>query len=513
MPDTAVPTNGASTVHDLFALSDEQILEIDAEPQDVEIADVYLDDADRAVLVAPAPLPAGLNRADATESRRLEAGATDRADRTDLASNTAEPSATASQPSQVTSHDPSAPPQWLADRMSDPQAGTEARALWDSVQQSRAEAAGFREIFAQPEEARAAAQRARLLDDIDHAYFGGDSTQRASLAASMLREDPAAFREMVFAGLRALEEGAQASSTRGDASPRAQQGAPGATAGNSGSSPSPNSQLDEAASPRLGSRASQAALAPTTRLATSQASEAAATAAASGSTTQRIASDPARDARHPSRNLSPEEARTTNAATADHIAANYTAFERTTNDDLERIVGGAIDRTLDRALPQGNRAENTAMRTRLAASIRQDIERSLQGDRQLGEQVAQVLSARRLDEATRSQVVRLIGERAQQLVPGTARRVLGEWTQTTLAAHRERSGRSNAAYSRRDVEPANSAAQSTRAAATSSNAASASRSPAAPQRGTSSGRSAPSASSRAQKVDYRRVSDEQILDF
>ena len=58
------------------------------------------------------------------------------------------------------------------------------------------------------------------------------------------------------------------------------------------------------------------------------------------------------------------------------------------------------------------------MRTRLAASIRQDIERSLQGDRQLGEQVAQVLSARRLDEATRYQVVRLIGERAQQLVPG-----------------------------------------------------------------------------------------------
>ena len=49
MPDTAVPTNGASTVHDLFALSDEQILEIDAEPQDIEVADVQLDDADRAV--------------------------------------------------------------------------------------------------------------------------------------------------------------------------------------------------------------------------------------------------------------------------------------------------------------------------------------------------------------------------------------------------------------------------------------------------------------------------------
>ncbi len=126
--------------------------------------------------------------------------------------------------------------------MSDPQAGAEARALWDSVQQSRTEAAGFREIFAKPEEARAAAQRARLLDDIDHAYFAGDATLRASLAASMLREDPAAFREMVFAGLRALEEGAQASTARGDASPRAHQVAPDAAAGNSGSFPSPNSR-------------------------------------------------------------------------------------------------------------------------------------------------------------------------------------------------------------------------------------------------------------------------------
>ncbi len=59
MPDTAVPANGASTVHDLFALSDEQLLEIEAEPQDIEIADVYLDEADRAVLVEPASLPRG----------------------------------------------------------------------------------------------------------------------------------------------------------------------------------------------------------------------------------------------------------------------------------------------------------------------------------------------------------------------------------------------------------------------------------------------------------------------
>jgi hypothetical protein len=543
MPDTAVPTNGASTVHDLFALSDEQILEIEAEPQDIEIADVYLDDEDRAVLVAPASLPAGLHRARGEENRRLETGTTDRADRSDVGAQHAAPergkastashdgentaaasSATASHQSPAASHDPAAPPQWLADRMSDPQAGVEARALWDSVQQSRAEAAGFREIFAKPEEARAAAQRARLLDDIDRAYFAGDATQRASLAASMMREDPAAFREMVFAGLRALEEGAQASPASGDASPLAHSATPGGATGNSGSSPSPNSRAsDVLATPQHGSLTSHAALARPNQavrdstasraVAHSQPAEAADASAASDSSTHRIASDSARDARQTPRNPSREEARTTESATADHVAANYAAFERSTNDDLERIVGGSIDRTLDRALPHGNRADSAAMRTRLAAGIRQDIERSLQGDRQLGEQVSQILSARRLDEATRSQVVRLIGERAQQLISPTTRRVLGEWTQTTLAAHRERAGRADTAISRRDVEPTNSAAPSARPAAASSNAASATRSPAASQRGTSTGRPAPSAAPKSNKLDYRRVSDEQILDL
>ena len=89
--------------------------------------------------------------------------------------------------------------------MTDPQRGAEARELWEGAQRAEKEAASYREVFAKPEEARAAAERARVLDDIDRAYFAGDATQRAQLAAMMLREDPTAFREMVFEGLRALE--------------------------------------------------------------------------------------------------------------------------------------------------------------------------------------------------------------------------------------------------------------------------------------------------------------------
>src|SRR5258706_325694 len=121
-----------------------------------------------------------------------------------------------------------------------------------------------------------------------------------------------------------------------------------------------------------------------------------------------------------------------------HVAA-YAAFERAANEDLERSVGAAIERTLAQALPsfeqhntpgQTRRGEQAGaqraapLQERLASSVRAEVEKALQGDRQLGEQVAQILASRRFDNDARAQIVRLIGERAQQLVPGAAKRVL-----------------------------------------------------------------------------------------
>jgi hypothetical protein len=425
--DAELSSNGQGSLHDLFALTDEQILEIEPDAQEI--------------LVAPTSLPARASSPQSYRSR-LEAGAT--SDATASAGDVEEnltgeqhrsapdaPQSTSRQ-SPIASYDSAAPPQWLAERMADPQSGADARELWNGVQQSRQEAAAFREVFAKPEDARAAAQRSRLLDDIDRAYFTGDSSQRAQLAASMLREDPTAFREMVFAGLRALEE----------------TGKSGVFVG--------------------------AGLAP-------PAGEARATPSSLG-------------AQHAAPQLG-------NTPTTEAQLAAYAAFERAANEDLERTVGGAIERTLDQALPHGNRAENASMRGRLAATVRQEIEKALQGDRQLGEQVAQVLSARRLDNNARAQVVRLIGDRAHQLVPGTAKRVLSEWTQTTLASHRGRTSRIDAAASRKDVQIASSDPRGASATAASSRSAQ-----------SQNRRQDAGATSAARKVDYRRVSDEQILD-
>jgi hypothetical protein len=314
--------------------------------------------------------------------------------------------------------------------MADPQNGEEARELWNGMQQARQEAAAYREVFARPEEARAAADRARLLDDIDRAYFAGDAQQRSRLAAVMLREDPAAFGEMVFAGLRALEEAGKQGNREGNAA---------------------SSQTMQAA--------------------------------------QGESSASNREARNPSPG--------SHTPDSEQLAA-YASFERAANQELEQSVGGAIERTLDQALPNANRADSVAMKGRLAATIRQDIEKALQDDRQLGQQVAQILSARKLNDESRAQVVRLIGERARQLVPGAAKRVLQDWTQTTLAAHRSRTNQNEAATTRSDLTPASGDARSSRTETADGSRLS--------TRNENRG-------SNEKKVDYRKLSDDQILNL
>jgi hypothetical protein len=440
--------NGESTPHDLFVLTDEQILEIEPETAESE--------------AVGQPLLAVQERSAEAQTAKTSPGAAIPAH---AAQNDASQSA---QPGVAV---PLEPPPWLAAQMKDPWTAEEAKELWNGVQQARQEAAAYRAAIATPEDARAlkelypggvnearsAAERARELDDIDRAYFGaaGKSPQeisasRAQLAQRMLREDPAAFREMIFAGLRALED---AGKQPGASLVGATLGSPGAASGTvsaGGASPAP------AVPSVLG--------AP---------------------------------------HAAPQHGDT--SANEAHVAA-YAAFEKAANEDLERSVGGAIERTLEQALPNTGRSVQDAssragqappLQTRLSAAIRQDVEAALKGDRQLGEQVAQILSGRRLDNETRAQVVRLIGERAQQLVPVAAKRVLNDWTQATLASHRGKSARADATSSRREVASASPLAGPT----AGSNRAQSKESHRSP------------ALSDPRRVDYRKLSDEQILEL
>jgi hypothetical protein len=404
LPTTAA--NGASSSRDLFALTDEQILEI--EP-------IEIDTTEPAAAEQPIANVAAQN---------------DGRDKT-IQDRTSGDASAASAKSAVTDKPAQAPalrepPGWLSRQMKDPWAGEEARELWEGVQRAQAEAAEYKQVFEKPEAARAAAERARALDEFDAAYFGGagksaeeTSASRVALAQRMLREDPAAFEEMVQAGVRALEE-----------------------------------------AKKQGNNTVTAKSAPS-----------------------------ATDVRQ---NASRQ---TADAETQRHLAA-YSEFEKAANHDLEKSVGATIERALQQSLPNAGRGDSDGLKLRLATGVRQEIEKALQGDRQLGEQVAQVLSARRFDETARAQVVRLINERAQQLVPSATKRVLNDWTQTALAAHRTKTQKQEAASQRTDLAPAQAARE--RAAAGSEQKTTARSASPAPSRG---------------RIDYKKLTDEQILEL
>src|SRR5579864_6881388 len=510
----ASSANGASTPHDLFVLTDEQILEIEPEQEASGPA------VEQPLLAVPA------RRADTTNAQSA-AEPNGSAASSQLIENTQQ-STQAGVPALLD------PPAWLAAQMKDPWSGEEARELWNGVQQAQQEAAAYRTAFATPEdaralkelypggvnEARAAANRARLLDDIDRAYFGTQGTTpeqtsaaRAQLAAMMLREDPAAFREMVFAGLRAIEEAEKGISASAGASnlPRLAQ-----VFNSSGTGSNVESRLGLGASSpaetaaQHGDASLQAGIsagAVSSPLAANAASGATGSAAAPAGTSSVVGAQHAASL--------PGTATTSEA----HVAS-YAAFEKAANEDLERSVGAAITRTIEQALPNlkgSNRGEGEGARhgvplpERLGAAVRQDVEAALKGDRQLGEQIAQILSARRFDNETRAQVVRLIDDRARQLVPSAARRVINDWTQATLAAHRGNASRSDAVSVRREVALVTAqgplqrrlpAAQAGVSSTAFSSQAAQTRPGADPHRNASR--------SDAQRLDYRKLSDEQI---
>lgn len=426
MNQQSTPTpsaNGHSSASEIFALTDEQILEIDPEPQDVQLS---------------------------------------------AAGSGAQPSIAESTPTTTPTNN----------------AAQNTPGPFTTPEDARVLAELYPGGLTQ---AKTAAERARTLDEIDAAYFGGEgnspeqiSAARAQLAQRLLREDPVAFREMVFEGLRALE----AVETPGRARSVADAlGRTPATVTNAARTTSGNKDAGGAppilAVPNANNVQAELAAPPQHLAAEARTS-------------------PATD--HAARATGHELPVTSHQS----LVSAYGAFEKAANEELERRVGGAIDRALHQALPNLGRGEESAnagarhkvpLQARLGAAIRDEVEKALQGDRQLGEQVAQILSARRFDNETRAQVVRLIGERAQQLVPSAAKRALNDWTQTTLAAHRARTRHADANTSRVDLSPATG--QGSAGQAVSARAASA-RSAHAPK---------------SSRVDYRKLSDDQILDL
>src|SRR5258706_6400286 len=324
-------------------------------------------------------------------------------------------------------------PEWMSAAACDPLHGAEAQKLWQEHQ-------AFRASFSSPEEARAIKglfpggrqeaqtlrQAAQAVDQLDAAIYSGDARAQSEVVAELARANPAAFRQL-------FSDAAQVLAGLGQALPVNQ---PSGVTGT----------VDE----RWGTRAGTGQALPANNQTPTLSAKADEGWGAQRNTTQQ----------NPVAAQSPA----TNHA---FDPAAYAAFERSTNDTVARDVRVAVGDTLTRVLPEGI-AEGAARR--IGDDIFNEIHRTLASDRTLSDQIGEILrgSARestangwRFGMAEQQRVASLLASRAKQLVPGVARRVIGEWTSSVLGASRSKSARQASAAARVDIAAAGGSLDST----------------------------------------------------
>lgn len=247
-------------------------------------------------------------------------------------------------------------------------------------------------------------QRSEALDAFDHAFYDGDASAQQQLVTQLYSDSPNALRAMVAAATRLLESSVNDSVAR-----QPQAGARGISDTNSDRRSIGNDSTNAAKTP---------AFPP----------------AAVG------LHDQSRDAQNAN------QSRENNSAQFNPAA--YAQFEQSTNDAVVSDVNRAIERALDRALPNGIA---DGARKRIAGDTLAEVHTALRGDSALAAQVSGALKNSQFDSATRDAITRLIVSRARGVVPEAARRVIGEWTGSVLASHRERTSKQQKSSARVDV--------------------------------------------------------------
>jgi hypothetical protein len=318
-------------------------------------------------------------------------------------------------------------PEWMLAAAGDPKHGAEAQKLWQEHQAFRAsfsspdEARAIKELFpGGAQEAQTLRQAAQAVDQLDAAIYSGDSRAQSEVVAELARANPAAFRQL-------FAEAAKVLAGMGQAQPANNQ----------------NPTLSAAADEGWGTQ--HAYSTPTGKTPGSKDPGYNNTAR-----TQSVGHEsPAFGGSH--------ESPVTGHQSPQFDPTAYAAFERSTNDTVARDVRVAVGDTLARVLPDGI-AEGAARR--IGDDIFNEIHRTLASDRSLSEQVGEILrgSSRefsangwRFGTAEQQRVASLLASRAKQLVPGVARRVIGEWTSSVLGASRSKAARQASAAARVDI--------------------------------------------------------------
>jgi hypothetical protein len=302
----------------------------------------------------------------------------------------------------------SAMPEWMLAAAGDPKHGAEAQQLWQEHQAFRAsfsspdEARAIKELFpGGAQEAQTLRQAAHAVDQLDAAIYSGDSRAQSEVVAELARANPAAFRQL-------FSEAAKVLAGMGLAQPVSEQ------------TPTLRETREGWGTQQNPSASQYPSMADRTSPATN----------------------------YPSASLRASESPVTGRQSPQFDPTAYAAFERSTNDTVARDVRVAVGDTLARVLPE-DIADGAARR--IGDDIFNEIHRTLAADRSLSEQVGEVLRDRRFGTAEQQRVASLLAGRAKQLVPGVARRVIGEWTSSVLGASRSKAARQASAAARVDI--------------------------------------------------------------
>ena len=293
------------------------------------------------------------------------------------------------------------------------------------VRQVLEDAQAYHAAFPSPQAAQDAKNQ---LDELDGMFFSAQPADHAKLAARIHDLSPEAFRNFAHAvQVHAAKVGAEANPASSVDGPAA---AGGMASDASSESHAANSSGDgsqtvatQNGAPNVSSDADQ--------MHSSQAAPAHHVNAAAQAT-------PRANHAAPQVAASPSDP---------HRAAQIAFFHDTNAAAVEHILG-AIHTQVNRLLPDSVPA---GTRNRIVGEVYREIDSTLRANRQLGKQLREAFQAGAGDSAHQRAIVTLVAGRAKQALPSVAKRVIGEWTQSIVAANRERLSRHEAASKRVDI--------------------------------------------------------------
>ena len=334
-------------------------------------------------------------------------------------------------------------------------ANPELRAAWH-------DAHSYRESFATPDEARAATALLADLDRLDALFFSRRPEDHAELARAVANLDPEAFASLARAmSAHAGSAGFQPANSLADGANRHRRQDAGATNTTDGLGVSPvgaqhavpgtDSWRSDAHSPGPPAEGLAYRGNGQTQSADRQATDDGDNLVKDDRRTRHVVS------------LQDQTPRPAPVNAEPRLQSAQIEFFHSTNAAAVRNVLDAIESQVERLLPDG---VSKSARNRVVGEIYRELDTTLQSNRQLTQQMRDAFRAAFADASGQGALARpdegrvgyhqralvsLITSRARQALPGVAKRVLGEWTSTIVAANHDRRSRQRAAESRVDI--------------------------------------------------------------